>query len=529
MKKIIQNNIESLLKDQFNISNVEVLRNKNIEHGEYSTNLAMKESRNLGMNPRELADKVVEVLSGSEIFDNVTVAGPGFINFNINKDLLIKETLNWFDSSYKANIGLSGKMHYEFVSANPTGWLHIGHARNAYVGDTYLRVAKYAGYDVYREYYINDAGVQIENLASSVFLRYQEAKGIAIDEEEITYGGQEITQFGVKLAEEGREINSSDEIKQEVLEHFLEEIKTTLNNMNVLPFDGWVSELSLYTDGWVDKSIEQLKASGNTYEEDGALFIKTEEHGDDKDRVIIKSNGEKTYLLADIANHIEKYKKHYDQYIDLWGMDHHGYVARVKASMELLGYDSSILHVDLINMVKIMKDGEELKMSKRAGTSLTINEVLEIMHPDLLRFFILSKAKEQNLIITVEDMEKEDSSNPYWYAQYAFARSTQLINKYVEQYGEVEASYSFETELDDYSMKLIKLMVDFNDRIEAIAISREPSGIVHYIKELAVAFHSFYGNVKVGDNKDLIRLVIAFRNQYKTLFDLLGIEPKESM
>lgn len=534
MKKIISNTIIKILKE-FDISSVEILKSKDPKIGEYQTNVALKESRKLGKKPLDFADEVKEKLDKEEIFENISIINPGFVVFKLAKDFFKKEALRYMDKTFKPIIGFSGKMNYEFISANPTGLLHIGHARNAIVGDTFTRVAEFSGYDVIREYYINDAGNQINDLATSVNMAMKlKAKTIS-DEEYIDapYKGQEIKDFADELLIKEKDF-SHNELKEISLIHFLGEIKKTLSRIQIKEIDKWTSEKELFSTGEVEKVINSLKETKYWFEKEGASWIETTTFNDDKDRVLIKADGSYTYVVADIANHVSKFEKGYDVLFDLFGKDHHGYEQRVRASLEMLGYNEKKLNVDFISMVKLLKNGEELKMSKRAGTGLTINDLTELTDIEAFKFALLERNKEQDLVIDVANFEKTGTDNTYFTAQYAHARATRILEKFEKEIGKLPTSRITNIEWSEKANKLAKVMVDFTDRIDSVIHNREPSILVNYIKELVKAFHSYYNNdVVIGEDKELafekIKLVISLKNLLAMAFNLIGIKPKDKM
>lgn len=546
MKYLIHNTLIKILQPDFpNIKEeLEVINNlgKNYHlFGEYSINLPLKLSKQLKENPMIIAEKIQKIIEkeNNPLFEKVEVMRPGFINFFLSQESLQEEILKFFDENYKPTFDhlKKDKINYEYVSANPTGFLHIGHARNAIVGDITVKLLKYVGNEVYTEYYINDYGNQINNLTNAVNFYYQKALGNDVTTfEEPQYKGKEIITYGELLAKEfGKEFELLNEenflqLKEKTLTHFLEEIKKTLASIKIAPMDEWVSETTLYTSDKVSNALKALEESNKTYQKDGATWLKTTEYGDDKDRVLLKEDGGFTYLVGDIANHIFKLSKGYNKLINLWGKDHHGYETRVKASLSFLGHDD-VLEVDYISMVQILNKGEVVKMSKRAGTSLTINEMLKDIEPNLLRYFIVSKSKEQNLEIDINKVKEENSNNPFFYMQYANARTNQLLEKYFKTINDtIKIPKEFKNFLQtEKELDLVKNLLQFEEIISNALLQREPSMLVNYLKVLANSFHSYYNDFKIiGEDKEQtnenIILVKIYQNVANQVLDLLGIE-----
>ncbi len=525
----------------FPFNGVEVLKTKNEKFGDFTTNISLKLIKALGKNPMEIAESIKSFLETNykDVFKEVTVTNPGFVNMFMQESFVTEYAMKFVDQGYKPDFGIdSKKINYEFVSANPTGDLHIGHARNAIVGDITINIFEYVGHKVNREYYINDAGNQIEELAKSVY--YYLADELKLESnipvEEVGYKGVEIEELGRKLAKTNEYNNLSkeeaiDKLKVVSKEYFLERIWNLLEQMKLKPFDTKTSEQELFDSGKVKEELDKMKAKKDfIYEEEGAIWLKTEKHGDDKNRVLVKSDGTYTYMVADIANHVMKYDQGYDLVMDLWGADHHGYETRIKASLEILGHDSNKMLVDFISMVKLLQNGKELKMSKRQGTSLRIFDVLEKVDIDILRFYIISKSKEQSLIIDLDKANQESNDNPYFYMQYAHARMNQiLLNSNLEHSKEYNL---LGKEIQEFN--LLKKLNEFEDYIFAAVNDREPYQLAIYIKELAQAFNSFYASCRViSENQELTKqrlaLVSAVKNVYTTVLKLMGIEPKEKM
>lgn len=542
MKTEIIDILKKYFEDEKYHSKIEVFKNINIDSGEYSTNIALKISRDFYKAPVEFAKEIKNYLDKnySDVFSEVTITNPGFINFTFNNSSIIKKLLSFAKEGYNPQLQIEKQsINYEFVSANPTGKLHIGHARNAIVGDVFINLLSYLGHDVVREYYINDAGNQINNLADSIFYYYQklvDSSKIDIEFSKVTYHGPEIKEYASELYQESENFDY-DFVLKNAKAHFLKLIDITLKKLGLKDFDVFTSEQGLFDDGKVDAFIERVSKTPYFYFKDGAYWLRTSRFGDDKDRVLKKSDNSLTYMVADVANHIEKYNRNFDLMINLWGSDHHGYEKRIKAALEILGYDSKKLLVDYISMVKIADDGEEVKMSKRKGNALTIDKMLEILDKNILRFNMLSKSKEQNLIIELNKLSEKNINNPYWYVQYVNARINNIFKKFKlnDEKKILTRSFTniFKTN-NEKEINLIKKLLDFDNIMNISFKKREPNLLLNYLKELASVFHSYYGSCKIISNdktltNERISLIIIFNNLYQIIFNLLGIDVIKEM
>lgn len=524
---------------------VEVLKTKEKKFGDYTSNIALRLTKALGRNPIEIAEEIksfIEVNFTSD-FKEVTATAPGFVNLFLSDSFVVNNTMRFVSNEFKPSFDNveKKKVLYEFVSANPTGDLHIGHARNAIVGDIVVKALRYIGHDVETEYYVNDGGNQMQVLAESVYYYLAEYVGFetTLTKENVGYHGQEIKDYAMKLKEEGIELVGETEqdkinsLKEAACEHYLNVIKDLLIEMNISPIQAWSSEKELLEND-VKPLFDKLEEMDAIYDADGAKWIKVEKFGDEKDRVLVKANGLYTYMVADLAYHMRKYERGYDLLIDLWGKDHHGYEPRIQAGLKAMGFENK-LEIDYISMVQIMNGSEVVKMSKRAGTSFRIKDALKDMHKDVLRFFLVSKSKEQEMEIDINIATQEDLSNPYYYVQYANARVAQIINKYVEEKGQVPTVTTFDKlGLDEKEKDLMIKMNEFEDVLVSINTDREPSLLINYLKELTQEFNSFYSAVRViTEDEELssqrINLIVALRNQLKTIFEIVGITPKDKV
>lgn len=536
--------IKVALKDAFNLEDqdsiiaIEIPKEKT--HGDYSSNIAMRLARVLHKSPSEIANILKVELEKSSLITKVEVAGPGFINLFINQDSItkvIKDILTLKEKYGQRNFGNKEKVMVEYVSANPTGDLHLGHARGAAYGDTLTRVLSFVGYDVLREYYVNDAGNQIETLGNSLYERYREALKLSFDLSKIGYQGKDVIKLAEDIAEQDKDkwvdddsIERKDYFKKVGTKLELDKIKVDLELYRV-HFDHYQSELELYRSGKVEKTLEDLKKTPYTYESEGALWLRTTDFGDDKDRVLVKKDGSLTYFTPDIAYHTDKFNRGYPHLIDILGADHHGYIARIKAGIKIMGNNPDDLEVKIIQIVRLMENGEEVKMSKRTGNAVTIRELCEDVGVDVARYFFISKPIISHLDFDLNLARKQSNDNPVYYIQYAFARMNSILrkdNRYV-----LKESYPLLT--DEKEINLIKHLNELPNLLIDVAKVKEVNILANYSYKLAQYFHSFYNDIVVidKDNKELteerLSLVKACSIVLKTVLNLLGVEAKESM
>ena len=536
--------IEQGIKDTFNLDvdkndfSVEIPKDKN--HGDYSTNAAMRYAKILRKSPREIAENLSKTLQNSDIIEKIEIAGPGFINFFIRNDSLTKiisDILKKGENYFKSNIGGGTKIMVEYVSANPTGDLHLGHARGAAYGDTLTRILSFVGYDVLREYYVNDAGNQIEVLGNSLFERYKEALGLPFDLSKIGYQGKDVIKLAHDIAAQDKNkwvdddsIERKDYFKKVGTKLELDKIKKDLDLYRI-HFDHYQSELDLYRSGKVENALKEVKKTPYTYELDGALWLKTTEFGDDKDRVLIKSDGSLTYFTPDISYHKDKFDRGYDKLIDILGADHHGYIARLKAGLKILGYNPDNLDIAIVQMVRLMENGEEVKMSKRTGNAVTIRELCEDVGVDVARYFFISKPIISHLDFDLGLARNQSNENPVYYIQYAYARMMSILRK--DDSYEIKDSYSLLN--NEKEIQLIKHLGELKHVLEDVTKVKEVNIVANYAYRLAQLFHSFYNDLTVIDKdnealtKERLSLVKACAITLKTTLGLLGIEAKESM
>lgn len=534
MKTILKQEIKRVL-DNIGIDSdvpiiIDIPKDKN--NGDYSSNIAMQLTKVFKTNPREIAAKIVDNINHENII-KVEIAGPGFLNFFVKKDYLLNNINNVIESkdSYgMSTFGNKEKVNIEYVSANPTGFLHIGHARGASYGDSLARIMKFAGFNVTREYYINDAGNQINNLEKSIKVRYENLCGIDSNLPENGYHGKDIIEVAKSIYEEYKENAPSYIFRKKGVDFLLKQIKKDLSDFDI-DFDVWYSETSLYEDNSVEDTLNTLIKNGYTYESEDAIWLKTTIYGDEKDRVLVKSDKNNTYLLPDIAYHINKYQRGYDNLIDVLGADHHGYIARLKASIKMMGYDPEKLDVKILQMVRLLREGEEIKLSKRTGKTITLTELLEEVGRDASRYFFAMRSLDSQMDFDMTLATKKSNENPVYYIQYAHARICSIIREYNK---EVKLLEKYETINSEHALSLLSKVYEFKDVVETSAKKREPHLIANYVYDLATLFHSYYAKEKVltDDEKytiERINLIASVAITIKNACYLLGVSAPEKM
>ncbi|MFP7495899.1 arginine--tRNA ligase [Bacillus subtilis] len=550
MKDVLKEEIKAAvlkagLAEESQIPNVVLETPKDKTHGDYSTNMAMQLARVAKKAPRQIAEEIVAHFDkGKASIEKLDIAGPGFINFYMNNQYLTKlipSVLEAGEAYGETNIGNGERVQVEFVSANPTGDLHLGHARGAAVGDSLCNVLSKAGYDVSREYYINDAGNQINNLALSVEVRYFEALGLEKPMPEDGYRGEDIIAIGKRLAEEygDRFVNEEESerlafFREYGLKYELEKLRKDLENFRV-PFDVWYSETSLYQNGKIDRALEVLREKGHVYEEDGATWFRSTTFGDDKDRVLIKKDGTYTYLLPDIAYHKDKLDRGFDKLINVWGADHHGYIPRMKAAIEALGYEKGTLEVEIIQLVHLYKNGEKMKMSKRTGKAVTMRDLIEEVGLDAVRYFFAMRSADTHMDFDLDLAVSTSNENPVYYAQYAHARICSMLRQGEEQGLKPAADLDFSHIQSEKEYDLLKTIGGFPEAVAEAAEKRIPHRVTNYIYDLASALHSFYNAEKVIDpeneEKSRARLALMKATQItlNNALQLIGVSAPEKM
>ncbi len=517
---------------------------KDKANGDYATNIAMQLARIAKKAPRMIAEEIVaNVDKEAANIEKIEIAGPGFINITIKKDYLldvVKTVLEQKEDYGRTTSGGGERIQVEFVSANPTGDLHLGHARGSSVGDSLCNVLDMAGYAVSREYYINDAGNQINNLAWSIEARYFEALGQPLEMPEDGYRGQDIKDIADDLVKEhGDKFVAMT--KEERFEAFrkhglkveLAKLQKDLADFRV-EFDVWFSETSLYEKGEIEIALNKLRANNHIFEEGGATWFRSTTFGDDKDRVLIKNDGSFTYLLPDIAYHEDKLSRGFDKLINIWGADHHGYIPRMKAAIEALGYDRDTLEVSIIQMVQLYKDGEKMKMSKRTGKAVTMRELVELVGLDAVRYFFAMRSGDSHMDFDLDLAVSQSNENPVYYSQYAHARINSILRQAEEQ-GFTASTDNLDLLVSEKEIDVLKKIGDFPQVVADAAKQRAPHRVTTYIQELASNFHSFYNANKVLDttNEDMTRarlaLITAVKSTIANALKLVGVSAPEKM
>lgn len=544
-EEIKQSVIKAGLATEEQIPEVVLELPKDKAHGDYSTNMAMQLARVAKKAPRMIAETIIENFDQTKAsIKKVEIAGPGFINFYMDNSYLtdlIPTILKAGDQYGQTTVGNKEKVQVEFVSANPTGDLHLGHARGAAVGDSLSNILDKAGYDVSREYYINDAGNQINNLALSVEARYFQALGIEKEMPQDGYHGADIIGIGKKLAEEfgDKYVNVSEQERFDFfheygLKYEMAKLKQDLEDFRV-KFDVWFSETSLYQNGKIDIALNALKENGYIFEQDGATWLRSTDFGDDKDRVLIKNDGSYTYLLPDIAYHKDKLERGFEKLINVWGADHHGYIPRMRAAIQALGYNKDALEVEIIQLVHLYKDGEKMKMSKRTGKAVTMRDLVEEVGLDATRYFFAMRSADTHLDFDLDLAVSQSNENPVYYAQYAHARISSILRQGKEQGIELADELNVSLITAEKEFDLLKKLGEFPQAVGEAALKRMPHRITNYIYDLASTFHSFYNAEKVLDTDNLERtkarlaLIKATQITLRNALALIGVSAPEKM
>ena len=524
------------------------------EFGDYATNFAMQAARIVKSNPRVIAQAVIDRLQAPWL-EKAELAGPGFINFYLKPDWLHALLANVLAAGEEHGASKSGageKVQIEFVSANPTGLLHVGHGRGAAVGSALANLFRVAGYDVQTEFYINDAGNQIDNLALSVDARYRELLGQSVEFPEDGYHGRDIVDTAQRIidAEGDRYLQLPAEervaaFKEIALKEKQDILKTDLEAFGVT-FDHWFSERQLHRENAIEETCRQLQASGDIYEKDSALWLKSTAYGDDKDRVVIRDNGIPTYLAADIAYHRDKFRRGFERVINIWGADHHGYICRVKAAVAALGYAPERLEVLILQMVSLYQNGELVKMSKRTGQGVSLGELMEEVGRDAARFFFIMRSIDSQLDFDMDLAKSRSNDNPVYYIQYAHARISSIFRQAAEA-GIPVLDYqalareqnedllaALRTLQEEAEADLIKKIGQFTEEVALAAKERAPHRIARYVHELAGLFHTFYNQCRIigadpATQTARLALVTAVRSTLRQALGILGVAAPEKM
>jgi arginyl-tRNA synthetase len=522
----------------------------NSVHGHFATNVSMVLASSQRRRPTDIAKTIIDNLKDDQrLLESAEIAGPGFINFRVRSEewcRLLADIGNLKAGYGRNNAGAGEKVLVEFVSANPTGPLHLGHGRGAALGDTLCRILAFCGYAVVREFYINDAGAQVRLLGESIYSRFRQIRDPDYPFPENGYHGDYIVDLARDIS---RETNLSDLPGEEAIawcaqkgrEMMLEEIKADLTRFRV-DFDIWSSETDLHESGLLRDTLEVIRSDGYLYEKGGATWIRTSEFGDDKDRVICKKDGQFTYFASDIAYHLQKFGKGFTRAVNIWGADHHGYVPRIKAALSAHGISESWLSVLLIQLVKLWEGGQEIRMSKRAGSFVTLRELMDAVGEDAVRFVFLMKNHDSPLDFDMDLVKKRDSDNPVYYVQYAHARVCSIFRK-AEAEGillpDAPADLSRHLILEE-ELAIVRLMADFPSLLMEICATLEPHRLTYYLTDLAALFHRYFNlGTKVPEYRVVTadtaltqaRLVLAegIRTVIANGLRLLGIDAPEKM
>jgi len=528
---------------------IEIEIPKEKSHGDFSTNIAMKLTKILRNSPQNIANALIaEIKTEGTYIDKIEIAGPGFINFYLKDAWLydaLKSCIDKKENYGRLDIGKGKKVMVEFVSANPTGPMHMGNARGGALGDSLAGMLDMAGYDVTREFYINDAGAQIDKFANSLEARYiQELKGEdAIEFSEDWYQGNDIRRLAKAFIEVNGDVyleKSSEERKDALVKfglgHNIPKLKTDLENYRI-NYDVWFNESTIHENGEVAETIELLKKSSYTYEKDGALWLRSTDFGCEKDDVLIRANGFPTYFAVDIAYHRNKFEKRgFDKVINIWGADHHGHVLRMKGAMDAIGIDSSKLEIILMQLVRLVKEGKAVRMSKRTGEMITLSDLVEDIGIDAARFFFNLRQAESHFEFDLDLAIAQNNENPVFYVQYAHARIASIIRNLEEMGISLKDTDKIDLTLlkSDAEKELIEKIASFPHEIYLGSISMEPSKLTRYVMDLSALFHSFYNSCKVMCEDEALmqaRLLLcnATKIVIKNVFDILKVEAPEKM
>ncbi|HPB30149.1 MAG TPA: arginine--tRNA ligase [Candidatus Sumerlaeota bacterium] len=519
------------------------------DFGDYGTNAAMQMARVFRKSPLEIARGIQSAIPPHPLVREVTVAAPGFLNFHLNTGAgagILKTICEKGEAFGRPEIGAGRKVMVEFMSANPTGPLHIGHARNAILGDSIARVLEAAGYNVTREYYYNDAGVQMKKLGESLQARYLQTLGRDVSFPEDGYQGDYMKGIAADLAAERCDTLAAETdtafFTKYAADRIIKLIDADMKSLGI-NFDVWFSETSLHRDGKVEQALDELRRRGHVYEKDGAWWLDSARFGDEKDRVVIKSDGEKTYLAPDIAYHKDKFDRGHDILINLFGGDHHGYVSRLKAGIQALGYNPDAIHCIVFQMVTLLKDGETIKLSTRAGKFITLKEAIDELGPDVVRFFFLMRSADSQMTFDWQLAKDHSMNNPVFYVQYAHARCCSLFKK-ADEFG---ISWDGPAQADMSLLSLpeeeevIRVLEQYPQILRLCAESLEPHHMTIYLRDLAAAFHALFTcgtrdeskRFLVPDNPALtqarLTLVTAIRQVLSSALTVIGITPMQSM
>ena len=517
---------------------------KQREFGDLSSNVAMLWARSAKNPPRAIAETILKNIEDPDgILARMEIAGPGFLNFTFAAKFYYAQLRALARGEYgRLDLGHGERVQVEFASVNPTGPLHVGHGRVAVIGDVLARLHEATGFDVEREYYVNDAGNQMENLGLSILARYRESFGEKVDFPEGGYPGDYVAEIAAEIKQKHSD-KFLHEPKEAAVRFFreyggdslLDTIRAQLRDFGI-EFDSFFSETAMRERGEVERAMDELRTRGLLYSQDGAEWYRSTQFGDDKDRAVVKSDGELTYFAADIAYHRNKFERHFQKLINVWGADHHGYVPRLKAAMQGLGYDPNVLQIVLVQMVQLTRGGEPVRMGKRTGEFVALEEVLAEVGRDAARFFFLMRKSDSHLDFDLDLAKKQSSENPVFYVQYAHARVASIFEQATKsgvQLGDRHAVPVERLELAE-ELELIRALIQFNDVLEESVRELEPHRLVFYLLDLAGQFHRYYNRTRViSEDSDLSRArLLLIENVQKTVrrgLEILGVDAPMKM
>lgn len=541
--------LEAVNQPALDVSSIELEIPKSSQHGHYATNVALSLTRQLKQNPRNIADRIVHRIEDPDgIFEKIDIAGPGFINFSVKPpaiQAMLCEILARGSRYGRRDFGRGTKVQVEFVSANPTGPLHIGHGRGAATGDAIARILEACGYSVEREYYINDAGNQMNTLGRSLYYRYQELLGEPIEFPEGHYRGDYMKDLAREFLQE-----TGDRYRRAALDEVLPTFTTFVGHRILdgirqdledfgITFDTWFSEQSLHDADEIRSTITELEHRGYVYENEGAIWFRSTAFSDEKDRVVVRANGISTYFAADLAYHKNKFQRGYDVVVDIWGADHHGYVDRLRAGAQALGRDPSDLKIILVQLVNLLRGGKPVAMSTRSGEFVTLKEVVDEVGKDAARFIFLTRRSDSQLDFDLDVAKLQSNDNPVYYVQYAHARLSSILEVAKEKNIPLDWMKTGEVPFlplltGRQELELIRLLGEYPELLERSARSLEPHLIPYYLHELVSLFHSYYNQNRVlGDDPDVTQarlyLVVALRVVIRNALGILGVHAPEKM
>jgi len=514
--------------------NIQVTRTRDSAHGDFTSNLAMMLAKSAGKAPREFAQEIIDAIPENNTIHESEIAGPGFINFFLDQDTslnIIRDILEKNQTYGTSDIGKNEKVQIEFVSANPTGPLHVGHGRGAAYGATVASLMRATGFDVDCEYYVNDAGRQMNILAASIWLRYLQENGIQIPFPKEKHVDALIERAKLLLGDDDYRL-----VFKAGLDAIVEDIRNDLEDFGVV-YDNWYSEQSLADRDLIIKAVKQLQDAGHIYEKDGAQWFRSTDFGDEKDRVVIRDNGQGTYFASDIAYHLDKFARGYQRVINIWGADHHGYVPRVKAALTAMGKDEDKLVILLVQFANLYRGGERVAMSTRSGSFVTLRELRKEVGNDAARFFYVMRKCEQHMDFDLDLAKSQSNDNPVYYIQYAHARVCSVLSQLSDkQYiHDVEnGNQNLKLLIEDQETDILNKLAKYTDVIENAALNGEPHTLAHYLRELANLFHTYYNAHQfIVDDGNLrnarLNLICATRQVIKNGLSLLGVSAPLSM